>query len=230
MEIDLVNSVIDSANVEDCGGASACERKPCHNGGQCTETGSQSSDYVCQCEEGFSGRNCEIEADLCQVIRPCQNGGTCVGTYNAYKCNCPIGFGGTNCERSTRLISIFHIALFQKTEIHVFPFAFTLSAEVDVAEEAFFQGDSYVEVDKSLFPHVSSTAAETITVEFSTLEPNGILFWHGQKAETDGRGQDYVALTGSLSIFIYKILYNSLPVSRKFFNYPPPSLFLCSSG
>ena len=100
MELDLVNSVIDSANVEDCGGASACERKPCHNGGLCTETGSSLTDYTCQCEEGFSGRNCEIEADLCQVIRPCQNGGSCIGTYNAYKCNCPIGFGGSNCERS----------------------------------------------------------------------------------------------------------------------------------
>ena len=77
------------------------------------------------------------------------------------------------------------------------------STEVDVAEEAFFQGDSFVEVDKSLFPHVSSTAAETITVEFSTLEPNGILFWHGQKADTDGRGQDYVALTGSLFLFLF---------------------------
>jgi len=100
MEIDLVNSVIDSANVEDCGEASACERKPCHNGGLCTETGPGSTDYSCSCEEGFSGRNCEVEADLCQVIRPCQNGGTCVGTYNAYKCNCPMGFAGQNCERS----------------------------------------------------------------------------------------------------------------------------------
>lgn len=81
------------------------------------------------------------------------------------------------------------------------------STEVDVAEEAFFQGDSFVEVDKSLFPHVSSTAAETITVEFSTLEPNGILFWHGQKADTDGRGQDYVALTGSLSLFLFRIQF-----------------------
>lgn len=66
---------------------------------------------------------------------------------------------------------------------------------MDVAEEAFFQGDSYVEIDKSLFPHISSNAGEVITVEFSTLEPNGILLWHGQKPDTDGRGQDFVALT-----------------------------------
>ncbi|XP_046437149.1 basement membrane-specific heparan sulfate proteoglycan core protein-like isoform X37 [Daphnia pulex] len=166
MELDLVNSVIDSANVEDCGGASACERKPCSNGGLCTETGASLTDYTCQCEEGFSGKNCEIEADLCQVIRPCQNGGSCIGTYNAYKCNCPMGFGGSNCER-----------------------------KVDVAEEAFFQGDSYVEIDKAVFPHTLANTAETITVEFSTLEPNGILLWHGQKPESTGRGQDFVSLT-----------------------------------
>jgi hypothetical protein len=47
-----------------------------------------------------SGKTCEIEADICQVLRPCQNGGTCVGTFNAYKCNCPMGFGSTNCDQS----------------------------------------------------------------------------------------------------------------------------------
>lgn len=116
MEIDMVTSVIDSANVEDCGGASACERKPCQNGGLCTETGTGLGDYTCQCEEGFSGRNCEIEADLCQVIQPCQNGGTCVGTFNAYRCNCPMGFAGTNCERrkASNLISLLRTRCFFK--------------------------------------------------------------------------------------------------------------------
>ncbi len=71
------------------------------------------------------------------------------------------------------------------------------SAEVDVAEEAFFQGDSYVEIDKAVFPHTLANTAETITVEFSTLEPNGILLWHGQKPESTGRGQDFVSLTGT---------------------------------
>ena len=68
-----------------------------------------------------------------------------------------------------------------------------------MAEEAFFQGDSYVEIDKAVFPHASSPTNEVITVEFSTLEPNGILLWHGQKPETVGRGQDFVALTGKHS-------------------------------
>jgi len=166
-EVDLVNSVVDSANIEDCGGASACERRPCLNGGVCNEYGGSGlGDFTCQCEDGFSGKTCEIEADLCQVIHPCQNGGSCIGTYNAYKCNCPLGYGGANCERS-----------------------------VEISEEAFFQGDSYVEIDKSLLPHVSTNASEVFIIEFSTSDANGLLFWNGQKPETAGHGQDYIALS-----------------------------------
>lgn len=68
-----------------------------------------------------------------------------------------------------------------------------------MAEEVYFQGDSFVEMDKALFPHTSPTQAETITIEFSTVEPNAVLFWHGQRPETDGRGQDFVALAGKRS-------------------------------
>lgn len=70
---------------------------------------------------------------------------------------------------------------------------------VDVAEEVYFQGDSFVEIDKALFPHSSPTQQETVTIEFSTVEPNGVLFWHGQKPEMEGRGQDFVALAGNRS-------------------------------
>ena len=165
MSLDLVNSVVDSANVEDCGGASACERQPCANGGSCAETGAGLDDFHCQCQEGFSGKTCDIEADLCQFMQPCQNGGTCVGTFNSYNCLCAMGFGGMNCNTS-----------------------------FVVAEEAYFRGESYVEIDKSLLPHTAVTVPEFISVEFSTMEANGVLLWHGQKPETDGRGLDFVAL------------------------------------
>lgn len=68
---------------------------------------------------------------------------------------------------------------------------------MDLNDEAYFQGDGYVEVDKSLMPHTSPMGTETIIMDFSTLDENGILLWHGQKSDTDGRGQDFVALAGS---------------------------------
>lgn len=46
-------------------------------------------------------------------------------------------------------------------------------------------------------PHKTAAENEVITIEFSTTEPNGLIFWHGQTPDTDGRTQqDYVALAG----------------------------------
>ncbi len=33
-------------------------------------------DYVCECVEGYEGKNCETEIDEC-LSNPCSNGGTC---------------------------------------------------------------------------------------------------------------------------------------------------------
>ena len=49
--------------------------KPCKNGATCTNTGEGS--YTCQCMDGYSGTNCEIEIDDCKH-QPCRNAGTCM--------------------------------------------------------------------------------------------------------------------------------------------------------
>ena len=55
MDIDLVNAAIDSANVEDCGGRTPCEKNPCLNNGICIEDDDDPKGYICECAEGFSG-------------------------------------------------------------------------------------------------------------------------------------------------------------------------------
>ncbi|XP_069692113.1 basement membrane-specific heparan sulfate proteoglycan core protein isoform X26 [Periplaneta americana] len=173
-KLDIVNSVVDAANVQDCsslygkrqyGTSSPCDRNPCLNGGTCKLLDAYGN-YNCTCQDGFSGQHCELEADLCLALHPCHNNGECVGTPNSYKCRCPTGYGGTNCEQAAEFSS-----------------------------EVSFQGDGYIELSNSLLPHKSPTENEVITIEFSTTEPNGLIFWHGQTPDTDGRTQqDYVAL------------------------------------
>ncbi|XP_054720927.1 basement membrane-specific heparan sulfate proteoglycan core protein-like [Uloborus diversus] len=164
VEIDLVNSVVDSSNVEDCGGRTPCEKNPCLFDGICIEDEGTQSGYVCECQDGYSGKNCEIETDLCSLIDPCKNGGTCVGSGNSYKCICPFRYKGTNCEED----SLFN-------------------------DRVSFGGDGYLSLDSEMLPHNPSDKDEVIGFSFSTTSLQGLLFFHGQKPESDGKGQDYLA-------------------------------------
>jgi len=65
-----------------------CDGIVCNNDGIC-EGGN------CDCPEGFSGDQCDIE-DLCVTQNiACANGGSCIDGL----CDCPSGFVGDNCEQ-----------------------------------------------------------------------------------------------------------------------------------
>nr|XP_022288701.1 sushi, von Willebrand factor type A, EGF and pentraxin domain-containing protein 1-like isoform X2 [Crassostrea virginica] len=79
-----------------CDSVNECESNPC-NGHQCIN---RVKGYVCQCNNGYSGKNCEVKPDYCKH-EPCQNGATCVTMENGnYTCSCKKGFKGIRCENN----------------------------------------------------------------------------------------------------------------------------------
>ena len=76
----------------------ACAHNPCKHDGSC-KTNANSRGYVCECEPGYSGAQCEKNIDDC-ASNPCLNGGECIDEVNGYTCECEDGFSGDNCEEA----------------------------------------------------------------------------------------------------------------------------------
>nr|XP_026690955.1 uncharacterized protein LOC100184291 isoform X3 [Ciona intestinalis] len=73
----------------------SCTPNPCMNG-KCSV---DKNNYTCECEAGFTGRNCSIDIDDCSP-NPCVNSMDCIDRVNDYQCDCTPGFVGKNCEKS----------------------------------------------------------------------------------------------------------------------------------
>eukprot|EP00057_Strongylocentrotus_purpuratus_P013128 XP_011667602.1 PREDICTED: fibropellin-1 isoform X1 [Strongylocentrotus purpuratus] len=100
-----------------------CQPNPCLNGGGCTPSPSAHVGYICSCQQGYTGMNCEhtdvLPSDLpigteteiptvqtreiqpCQS-NPCQNDGTCVDNDELFICLCPTFFVGPACATDIR--------------------------------------------------------------------------------------------------------------------------------
>ena len=92
-----------------------CERQmPCRNRATCTNDGS--GGYICTCQPGWEGMNCERDRNEC-ASNPCQNGATCMVSFtaNPYFTLChftPRSGGYVCCNTISRLIACLRTSLF----------------------------------------------------------------------------------------------------------------------
>lgn len=79
-----------------------CLSNPCLFNGTCIK---KIGGYLCKCQAGFSGSNCEVDELVCERIQQreyqkCLNGGSCVEDLGLnYRCSCLAGFEGDRCEK-----------------------------------------------------------------------------------------------------------------------------------
>ncbi|XP_064610527.1 LOW QUALITY PROTEIN: basement membrane-specific heparan sulfate proteoglycan core protein-like [Liolophura sinensis] len=106
-EVDIVESSQESANVQNCGDRSPCDKRPCQNSGICEKV--DETNYKCVCPAEYTGRNCETEVNICITDQPCRNGARCSVGEDGYRCFCPLGFSGRNCEDAIQLGQRFNI-------------------------------------------------------------------------------------------------------------------------
>ncbi|XP_067839671.1 sushi, von Willebrand factor type A, EGF and pentraxin domain-containing protein 1 [Heptranchias perlo] len=71
-----------------------CFLQPCQHNGSCESVG---SGYVCECQPGFTGSNCETNINEC-ASDPCQNSAMCQDGVSRFLCLCQPGFMGLLCE------------------------------------------------------------------------------------------------------------------------------------
>ena len=76
---------------------------PCHNncvGVVCGENRhcvDGVDEYVCTCDQGFTGRECEINIDECEGVN-CSGNGKCIDGVDSFQCECDSDYVGVLCE------------------------------------------------------------------------------------------------------------------------------------
>lgn len=156
--------ILRNIEVIDCSD-NPCSSHPCKNEANCFPDKNHPDSFSCSCEEGFTGRTCEIPVSPCvSSENSCVRGSTCTKLPGgSFACLCPPGRSGTLCSEVDR--GIYNISI---PEFNSFSYMKT-STLTNVAQ-------SFV-----------------IEVWFMTRERNGLILFNGQK-HAEGRG-DFFSLS-----------------------------------
>ncbi|KFW85050.1 Agrin, partial [Manacus vitellinus] len=157
------SDVLYGSGVGECGN-DPCHPNPCHHGGICHVK--EAEMFHCECRHTYTGPTCADERNPCEPS-PCHVSATClVLPEGGALCACPMGREGDFCERVTE-------------QDHTMPF---------LPE---FNGFSYLELNglQTFVPDLQEKMS--MEVVFLAKNPNGMIFYNGQK--TDGKG-DFVSL------------------------------------
>uniref|UniRef100_A0A8C5SY80 Agrin n=1 Tax=Laticauda laticaudata TaxID=8630 RepID=A0A8C5SY80_LATLA len=155
------DDVLYGSGVGECG-SNPCQPNPCHYGGLCHTM--EAEMFHCECLNGYTGPTCADERNPCDP-NPCHLSATClVLPEGGSKCECPMGRGGEFCESE-------------------------MDQTVPFLPE--FNGFSYLELNglQTFVPELQDKM--TMEVVFLSRNPNGLIFYNGQK--TDGKG-DFISL------------------------------------
>ncbi|XP_059143930.1 uncharacterized protein LOC131931220 [Physella acuta] len=92
--------VVDTALLKpsSCDTYNDCVGDPCGDHGTCFDG---PDDFTCVCDQGWSGRRCQIPPDYCRNSA-CANGSSCVNLVaeKRYSCSCMTGFTGLLCDQT----------------------------------------------------------------------------------------------------------------------------------
>ena len=182
-----------------------CLETPCSNGGTCVDgVGS----YLCNCVEGFAGRQCDVTCPIghvgesCEIIvdnclnDPCENGGTCKNYQGTYKCTCTPDYTGPQCDIANDCSTntchnegacindptIGHYCNCQDDRYHGNHCELTTVS---------FSGNSALPSYRAYDP-LGFRGRGTIELEFATRSSNGLLLLVTQYQE--GRSLDFLAV------------------------------------